>query len=255
MNASSARLEDRPMPSRVELVVRSALFWVVFMTTLLIFAPLTLLVWPLPFRLRYRVATQWGRLSLAWLSLTCRLTYQVTGAENIPDETGIVLCKHQSTWETLAMQTIFPPQVWVLKRELLWLPFFGWALAALKPIAINRKAGRKAVEQLVQQGTERLAQNLWVIVFPEGTRIAPGQRGRYRIGGAVLAERSGFPVVPVAHNAGEFWPRHGFVKRPGIIQVVIGPTIMVGGKQAAEILREAEDWIEGTMQKISAKTG
>ena len=253
MPASSARLDDPRTPSQTELVVRSVLFWVVFVTTIFIFAPLTLLAWPLPFRLRYRFATQWGRLSLAWLSITCRLSYQVAGAENIPDETSIVFCKHQSTWETLAMQKIFPPQVWVLKRELLWLPFFGWALAVLKPIALNRKAGRKAVEQLVEQGRERLAQKLWVIVFPEGTRIAPGQRGRYRIGGAVLAERTGFPVVPVAHNAGEFWPRHGFLKRPGVIQVVIGPKITVEGKQAADILREAEDWIETTMQTISAK--
>jgi len=138
-----------------------------------------------------------------------------------------------------------------MKRELLWVPFFGWALAILGSIAIDRKAGRKAIDQLVTQGRQRLEDGRWVVVFPEGTRIAPGQKGRYRIGGAVLAEQSGHPIVPVAHNAGEFWPRHGFLKRPGVIQVVIGPPISSRGRMAADILKEAEMWIEDTMGRIS----
>lgn len=238
-------------PGNIILLMRSLLFWIVFSTSLAIFVPLVLLCTPLSFNLRYRVATQWGKLSLWWLSVTCKLNYRVTGRENVPDATCIVFCKHQSTWETLALQEFFPPQVWVLKRELLWIPLFGWGLATMKPIAINRGAGRKAVEQLAQQGKKRLDEGLWVIVFPEGTRVPPGKRGRYRIGGAVLGQRSGQPIVPVAHNAGEFWPRRSFIKRPGIIEVVIGEPINTKGKDAATILKEAEGWIESTMDKIS----
>lgn len=234
------------------LALRSAFFSLVFVTTIPVFALLTLLCFPLPFRIRYAVASRWARLNLWWLANICRLRYRVTGTEHIPKDTAIIFSKHQSTWETLALQEIFPPQVWVLKRELLWVPFFGWGLAILGSIAIDRKAGRKAIEQLVAQGRQRLESDRWVVVFPEGTRVAPGQRGRYRIGGAILAEQTGHPIVPVAHNAGEFWPRRGFIKQPGEIQVVIGPAILSQGRTAADILKEAEDWIEGTMSRISS---
>ncbi|MBI5461968.1 MAG: 1-acyl-sn-glycerol-3-phosphate acyltransferase [Gammaproteobacteria bacterium] len=232
-------------------LVRSSVFSVVFVTTIPLFALLTLLCFPFPFKVRYAVASRWALLNLWWLKRSCGLGYRVSGAEHIPRETAIIFSKHQSTWETLALQAIFPPQVWVMKRELLRIPFFGWALAMLGSIAIDRKAGRKAIDQLITQGRQRLDDGRWVVVFPEGTRIAPGQRGRYRIGGAVLAEHSGHPIVPVAHNAGEFWPRKGFIKRPGEIQVVIGPPIQSQGRAAAEILKEAETWIEDTMARIS----
>lgn len=251
MNAAPNTLNAGNQPADAVLFIRSLAFWIVFSTSLAVFVPLVLLCTPLPFRLRYRVATQWARLSLDWLAITCKLRHRVSGDENVPDTACIVFSKHQSTWETLALQRLFPPQVWVLKRELLWLPVFGWGLAAMKPIALNRGAGRKAVEQLVEQGKARLKEGLWVIVFPEGTRTAPGTRGRYRIGGAVLAERSGHPVLPVAHNAGEFWPRRGFIKRPGTIDVVIGAPITSDRKDAATILKEAETWIESTMDRIS----
>ncbi|MCC6302854.1 MAG: 1-acyl-sn-glycerol-3-phosphate acyltransferase [Gammaproteobacteria bacterium] len=210
----------------------------------LVFAPLAVLTFPFPFTVRYAFITRWARFNLWWLRLTCRLDYQVRGRENIPVGNAIVFCKHQSAWETLALQKIFPPQVWLLKRELLWVPFFGWGLAMLEPIAIDRRAGRKAVEQLVTQGGERLANGRWVVIFPEGTRVPPGQTGRYGIGGAVLAAKSGYPVVPVAHNAGEFWPRRGFIKRPGTITVVVGPAIESQGKTAEMIKEEAREWIE-----------
>lgn len=232
-------------------LIRSSLFSVVFVTTIPLFALLTVLCFPFPFKIRYAVASRWALLNLWWLKCSCGLSYRVSGTEHIPRETAIVLCKHQSTWETLALQAIFPPQVWVMKRELLWVPFFGWALAMLGSIAIDRKAGRKAIEQLITQGRQRLEDGRWVVVFPEGTRIAPGHKGRYRIGGAMLAEQSGHPIMPVAHNAGEFWPRRGFLKRPGEIQVVIGPPISSQGRAAADILKEAEAWIEDTMARIS----
>lgn len=219
--------------------------------SLLAFAPLSVLTFPFPFKARYLFITQWARFNLWWLEKTCRLSYQVSGRENIPASNAIILCKHQSAWETLALQRIFPPQIWLLKRELLWIPLFGWGLAMLEPIAIDRKAGKKAMRQLLEQGAARLQAGRWVVIFPEGTRMAPGKKGRYAPGGALLAENSGFPVVPVAHNAGEFWPRRGFIKRPGVIQVVIGPVIASKGKSAAEINAATEEWIENKMREIA----
>ncbi|MBI5040893.1 MAG: 1-acyl-sn-glycerol-3-phosphate acyltransferase [Gammaproteobacteria bacterium] len=192
--------------------IRSSLFSIVFVTTIPIFALLTVLCFPFPFKVRYAIASRWALLNLWWLKHSCGLSYRVSGAEHIPRETAIIFSKHQSTWETLALQAIF---------------------------------------QLITQGRQRLEDGRWVVVFPEGTRITPGQKGRYRIGGAILAEQSGHPIVPVAHNAGEFWPRKGFIKRPGEIQVVIGPAIPSQGRAAAEILKEAETWIEDTMAQIS----
>ncbi|MGE0277989.1 MAG: lysophospholipid acyltransferase family protein [Nitrospiraceae bacterium] len=233
------------------LFLRSFLFAVGMLLSTLIIAPLAVLTFPFPFAARYAFITQWARFNLWWLRLSCGLRYVVHGRDNIPAGNAIVFCKHQSAWETLALQSIFPPQVWLLKRELLWVPFFGWGLAMLEPIAIDRRAGRKAVEQLVRQGTERLADGRWVVIFPEGTRVAPGQTGRYGIGGAVLAAASGYPVVPVAHNAGEFWPRRGFIKRPGTITVVVGPMIDPRGKDAETINEEAKEWIERNTRELS----
>ena len=162
-----------------------------------------------------------------------------------------MLCKHQSAWETIALQKIFPPQVWVIKRELLWLPFFGWGLAMTSPVAIKRSEGREAIKQLLRQGKERLALGFCVVIFPEGTRIPFGQRGRYKIGGALLAASSGAPVVPVAHNAGRLWGRNSFLKYPGVITMSIGPAIDPAGLKAEEINQQVEKWIENEVTKLS----
>ena len=162
-----------------------------------------------------------------------------------------MLCKHQSAWETLALQQIFPPQVWVLKRELLWMPFFGWALGLTSPIAIKRSDGRGAMKQLLKQGKERLAQGFCVVIFPEGTRIPYGKRGKYKIGGALLAVSSGLPVVPVAHNAGRLWGRNAFSKHPGLITMSIGKAIPTQGRKAGEINAEVEGWIEHEIQRLT----
>jgi len=231
---------------------RSALFILGMVISTLIFAPLSVLTFPFPYRWRYAFITQWTRFNLWWLDLTCRLRYVVEGREHLPAGSAIVLAKHQSAFETLAFQRIFPPQVWLLKRELLWVPFFGWGLAMLEPIAIDRKATRKALQQLLTIGGARLEHGRWVVIFPEGTRTAPGKKGRYAPGGAMLAARSGYPVVPVAHNAGEFWPRRGFIKRPGTIRIVIGPVIDSRGRSAQEINALAEEWIESEMQRLAA---
>ena len=231
--------------------LRSSLFALGMWVTVVVFALLGLLFLPFPFAVRYGFISQWARLNLWWLRRVCGLGYVVEGREHIPDESSVVLCKHQSAWETLALQEVFPPQVWVMKRELLRVPFFGWGLAMLEPIAIDRSAGKKAMRQLIEQGSAALERGRWVVIFPEGTRVAPGRRGRYALGGATLACESGRPVVPVAHNAGEYWPRRGFLKRPGTIRMVIGPPIETAGRRPSEVNREVEEWIESTMARIT----
>ncbi|WP_096361984.1 lysophospholipid acyltransferase family protein [Sulfuricaulis limicola] len=218
--------------------------------SVLIYAPLMLPTALLPYPLRYRLISQWARFQVFLLKTLCRLDYRVEGLEHLPPGAAILLSKHQSAWETIAFQQIFPAQTWVLKRELMWIPLFGWALALTRPIAIDRGAGRKAVEAVVTQGRERLQSGIWVVVFPEGTRVAPGTRKRYAMGGAILAAETGYPVVPVAHNAGSFWLRRGFLKKPGTVRVVIGPTINPRGRKAEEIIKQVEEWIEGRMVEL-----
>lgn len=237
--------------TRLGLFLRSTMFSAGMIAATVVFASLGPLTVVFPWRLRYRFMTQWSRFLLWWLKRTCGITYHVRGKEHIPGAAGLVFCKHQSTWETMVLAHIFPPQVWVVKKELLWVPFFGWGLALLRPIAIDRGAGRKAVRQIIEQGSKRLAEGLWVVFFPEGTRVPPGHHRRFRIGGAVLAESTGAPVVPVAHNAGEFWPRRGFLKKPGCVQVVIGAPITVDGLSVNEINQRAEVWMERAMAEIS----
>ncbi len=240
----------RPTATAV-LFVRSVLFWVGFTLATVVYATLSLFTIPLSFDQRYRFMSSWAHLSIWWLAKTCRLTCHVEGVEHIPAGAGIVLAKHQSTWETLALKRWFQPESWVLKKELLSLPFFGWGARLMEPIALDRGAGKQAIEQLIEQGRDRLAKGRWVIMFPEGTRIAPGQKGRYRIGGGALAEATGAPVVPVAHNAGEYWPRHSLIKQPGVIELRIGPPISPVGRTAQEIVAEAEAWIEARMAEIT----
>ena len=233
------------------LYLRSAVFWLVFLVSTLIFAPLSLLTFPLPVLKRYQVIIQWARFNIWWLKVTCGVKFEVIGKENIPEGGMLFLAKHQSTWETLAFQQILPPHVWVLKRELFKVPFFGWGLKMLKPIAIDRTAGRRAVEQLVDQGIKKLASGWSVMIFPEGTRVKPGKEVRYKLGGSILASQAKFPVVPVAHNAGEFWPRHSFIKWPGTITVVIGKPVHAYGRKPEEINEEIKHWIEARMAEIS----
>lgn len=236
-------------------VIRAGLYWVGLIVSTVVMAVLLLLLTPFPFLVRQRFSVLWPRFNLWWLRLTCGLRHEVHGLENVPDGPAIYLCKHQSAWETIAMETMVPPMAWVLKRELMWIPIFGWALAVLRPIALDRSKGRAAVEQLIEQGSERLRDGISIVIFPEGTRVAPGQKGKYRLGGALLAERTGYPVVPMAHNAGYFWPRRGFVKHPGTIQVVIGEPFDPQGMSAAQINRKVESWIEDTVARLGDRSG
>ena len=196
------------------------------------------------------MASYWAHCSLFWLKLTCNLGFEVRGRENIPNHPSIILCKHQSAWETIALQVIFPPQIWVLKRELLYIPIIGWAWMAMDTIPIDRSAGREALKKLVTYGKDRLAKGLWVVIFPEGTRIAPGARSKYHIGGAWLAAHTQTTVVPVAHNAGLFWRKNAFLKYPGTITLSIGKPIETAGLKADALNQQVEDWIEAEQLKL-----
>ncbi|MES9878445.1 MAG: lysophospholipid acyltransferase family protein [Candidatus Sedimenticola sp. 1PA] len=229
------------------ILLRSIIYFIgLVLSIVLLGLPIAVLGWLMPFRWRSQIANLWGRTNLYMLRVVCDLNYEITGVEHIPEKSAIVLSKHQSAWETIALRGLLPPeQAWVLKRELMWVPIFGWALAAVQPIAINRKAGRKAAKEIIDKGIDRLKKGRLVVIFPEGTRVAPGDYKRYGIGGAMLASKSGYPVVPIAHNAGVFWRRRGIKKYPGTIQVVVGEPIQTEGLSTARINEMVEEWIEG----------
>ncbi len=208
------------------------------------FAAISLLTFPFQPMTRPRLIPAWSPVVLGWAWVVCGARSRVIGREHFPQQPCIVLSKHQSAWETLAYQVILPPQVWVLKRELLRVPFFGWGLAMMSPIAIDRGSASRALKQMVEQGRRRLADGWWIVVFPEGTRIAPGKRARYHPGGAWLACKTGAPVVPIAHNAGTVWGRNAFVKHAGTITVSVGPVIVPEAMTPDELNRKVEDWIE-----------
>jgi len=198
----------------------------------------------------YSVAVAWAGSVLYLLKILCRLDYVVEGAEHLDRDNCVVLQKHSSSWETIAQFRIFPLQTWVLKRELLWAPILGWVIRGYRPIAIDRKAGRAAVEQVVAQGQARLEQGYWVMIFPEGTRVAAGQVRRFGLSGALLAIAAGRAIIPVAHNAGEFWPRRAWLKRPGTIRVIIGAPIETMGRDPRDLTNEVQQWIETTVAAI-----
>jgi 1-acyl-sn-glycerol-3-phosphate acyltransferase len=232
------------------MLFRPILFYLGLALLTILLLPIALLVLIFPLATRFRIISKWSVINLWWLKITCGLKHEVSGLENIPEGPAIIMCKHQSAWETLALQLVFPAQVWILKRELLYIPIYGWCLAVMQPIAIDRSSVIKALRQIVKQGTERLNQGLWVVIFPEGTRVAPGEKKKYQPGGGILAEKSGFPVVPVAHNSGYFWPRQSLRKYPGTINMVVGPVIETQGKSASIIIAEAENWIEAEVAKL-----
>jgi len=206
---------------------------------------------PFSFTVRYRFINFYSVINLWVLKNLCNIDYRVEGKENIPDEACIIFSKHQSALETMMVQRIFPPLTFVVKQELLWLPFFGWGLRGIDPIAINRKSGRKAISQIVEQGIDRLKQGIWIVIFPEGTRSKPGTRLPYKKGGAILAAKSGHKVIPVAHTAGEYWPKGFFSRQTGTIVMSIGPAIETQGRRTEDIMQEAETWIETKMKEIS----
>jgi 1-acyl-sn-glycerol-3-phosphate acyltransferase len=230
--------------------VGSLLFTFTLFVTVPVYAPLVYACAFGSLRARFFGVHCWIGTILYLLDKLCGLDYVVEGYNNLPRDNCVILMKHSSAWETIAQLRIFPLQTWVLKRELMWVPFFGWALRLLRPIAIDRRAGRSAVQQVIEQGKARLAEGLWVVIFPEGTRVPAGESRRYGLGGALLATAAGCPVVPVAHNAGDYWPRRGWLKRAGTIRVVIGPPITTAGRDPRDINRDAQTFIEATLARI-----
>jgi 1-acyl-sn-glycerol-3-phosphate acyltransferase len=233
-------------------VVRSAIFYLGQVLSTFAIGPLVLLAGKQPWETRYAIAQIWVRFNLWMLKNICGMSHEVHGLENIPAQNGVILSKHQSAWEAFHFQAIFPPLAFLLKQELLRIPLWGWAMAKLEPIAIDRGAKTAALKKVLRDGEDRLKAGRWVVIFPEGTRVPPGQRGQYNSSGALLAHRAGCPVLPVAHNAGEFWRRNAFLKFPGVIQVHIGPPIDPKQHSAAEVNKQAEEWIEARMAEISS---
>jgi 1-acyl-sn-glycerol-3-phosphate acyltransferase len=233
------------------IVLRSVLFALVQIVTVPPFALVALATFPFPPLLRYRVITAWSRLIVHAAERICRIRYRVRGMEHVPHPPFIILAKHQSAWETLAFQVILPPQVWVIKKELLWIPLFGWGLAMLSPIAIDRSSGRRALRQMLEQGRDRLARGYCIVIFPEGTRVGPGERRDYHPGGAWLAVQTGVPVLPVAHDAGRLWRRNALVKRPGLVTVSIGEPIAPQDLTPQDLNTRVEEWIEAEMQCLA----
>jgi 1-acyl-sn-glycerol-3-phosphate acyltransferase len=231
--------------------LRSAIFLLGGLLVTALYGILVPLARVLGRRAPFVCARSYTRVMLWWVEASCGITCEVAGWENVPRSPAVIMSKHQSAWETIFLEARFPDQCWIVKKELLWLPFVGWGLIAIRAIAIDRSSGQTAREQIVQQGAERLKEGLWVTIFPEGTRVSPGKRGRYGIGGALLATRTGTPILPIAHNAGEFWGRYAFRKRAGCVKVVIGPLIPTEGRDAISVNNDVEGWIEGQMRRLS----
>ncbi|MCP1728159.1 1-acyl-sn-glycerol-3-phosphate acyltransferase [Natronospira proteinivora] len=228
----------------------------VFNTLMALSVPIWVIVFflavPFDFRWRFAVARSWGHAMLWLLKVVCRLDYRVEWEGKLPKGPCVVLCKHESAWETMGQIVMFDaPQSWVMKKELLYVPFFGWAMYFFHTIAIDRSAGRRAVDQVIEQGLERLRNEQWVMIFPEGHRMPVGKTRRYGISGAVLAKEAGVPVIPVCHNAGDFWGRVQFGKQPGTVRMVIGEPIDPTDKSPREINEQAQLWIETQLRQIS----
>ena len=231
-------------------LIRSSLFYLGLIPLTVAYSIISILILPLNRPTRYKIITGWARACLKWLKLTCDLSWAVEGLENITQTPGVIMCKHQSAWETISLQLIFPRQSQVIKRELVWIPFFGWGLASLNPIAIDRKSNVRALKSVLTKGEERIKQGWWVLIFPEGTRIPVGEIGQYKQTGAALARQLGCPLIPVAHNAGAFWPRKSFLKKEGVIRVVVGKPISTYNKTTKEVTEEAKIWIESTCANL-----
>jgi 1-acyl-sn-glycerol-3-phosphate acyltransferase len=227
------------------------LFWLFFLPGTLLTGILLSIIFFAPLKLRVGLVKLWINYSLALLHYFCGLKYHIEGLENIPEHGFILMSKHSSTWETIALQKFFAPMVWVVKRELTRIPIFGWGLMAMNAIALNRGSGRKAIKQLIHESRKHMDQGRILMLFPEGTRVLPMEQKPFKLGGAIVSEKTGYAVLPIAHNAGEFWPRHSWIKWPGTIRLVIGKPIEPEGKKSDQIIEEVKQWITSTCDEIS----
>jgi 1-acyl-sn-glycerol-3-phosphate acyltransferase len=240
-----------PLDNKVKTYIGSTILFIGIFSSATIAGLLILLLTPISFSIGYKISSLWCQLVIWMAKVFCGLSYEVEGLEHInKNQAVIVLSNHQSAWETLALRHILPTQVVLLKRSLVWLPIWGWALGILKSIVIDRENQRAALRILLEKGSSYLKQGYWVIVFPEGTRTAAGEIRKFSAGGAMLAQKTGYPVIPVAHNAGDYWPRYSFLKYPGVIKVKIGPAIESKGRKAVDINAEAENWITQALKEM-----
>jgi 1-acyl-sn-glycerol-3-phosphate acyltransferase len=223
--------------------LRSSFFYLGFISIIIIMSAIACALFFLPFRPRQRIATFGNHLTMLWLRITCNISIEVQGEENVPEGPCVVLSNHQSTWETFYLQWYFQPATVILKRELLWIPLFGWGLALMQPIAIKRSKPARAIRFVLKKGTQRLKAGNKIVIYPEGTRVSADQLGEFKTSGAALAKAAAVPILPVAHNAGLHWPLVGFTKRPGTIQLQIGPAISSSAGDARQLTEQARDWI------------
>lgn len=244
-------MTGRPSIAQVFFQLRLLILVLYFAVTVVLAAAVLILSWPLPHRFRFAIARAWSRGMLWAGRFICGLEWVVEGRENLPPGPSVLYIKHSSIFEAYSHIGIFPRQTWVVKRELLWVPVVGWGVAALKCIAIDRAGGGKAVKQVVRKGKQRLEEGIWISIFPEGTRMEPGETRRYGISGAALARDAGCLIVPVAQNARDFFPRKGLPKRPGRIRYCIGPPIDPSAQDPKETNKLAQAWIEAKMAEIS----
>ena len=233
------------------LFLRSLIYFLGSTLVLSALVAIALVLFFTPVKVRYAILSKWSLFCLWWLRVTLNIKLDVIGKENIPNQACVIISNHQSTWETLGLQTIFPHQTWVLKQELQWIPIFGWGLSLLKPIIIDRGEKLKALKKVIKQGAARISEGIFVVVFPEGTRQPYGQLGEYQKGGVSIAKKTGCDISPVYHNAGKVWPKGSFVKRPGTITVVIGKPISVEGKSATQLTNEVRDWTETQSKSVN----
>jgi 1-acyl-sn-glycerol-3-phosphate acyltransferase len=240
------------MLSRAVGVVRALAFYFGYALITIVWATLSIsFAWAMPFRARFHfVINAWTRIILAWLRVCCGIRHAIEGLDNLPAKPCIVFVKHESTWETLFVQSLFAPQATLIKRELLFIPFFGWAFWLLKPIAIDRTDARRALRALIEEGRARLEQGIWVVLFPEGTRVPVGETRAFQVGGAALAAHCEAPVIVVAHDAGNLWPAHRLRKQAGVVHVKISPPIATTGMRAKEINEAARVWMENAMREL-----
>ncbi|MDX8392921.1 MAG: lysophospholipid acyltransferase family protein [Mariprofundaceae bacterium] len=235
------------------LFLRSLLFNVLFILATVVFSILVVVTRVFGFDAAWLWARTWSAFVFAALRMICGIRLEIEGREHMPDSACLVMAKHQSAAETIAMPILVPPYVWILKRELLYIPFFGWALAVMGTIAIRRGNPRQAMKQVITQGSSFLKKGRWVVVFPEGTRSEPGKTGKYQPGGIVVAQKSGVGILPMAHNAGRCWPKRGFIKRPGVIRVRFLPFIAADEVQASQrndLLKRLENEIEAATAEL-----
>lgn len=231
------------------LVIRACIFSIGQIIATIILSIGGICLSPCSFKVRYKFITSWSLFNVWWATVICGIKYEIIGKENIPNQPCIVLSNHQSAWETFFLQKLLGPQTWVLKKQLLFIPFFGWALKRLEPIAIDRTK-KHSVKYLCEQAKHRISLGRWVIIFPQGSRIPVGAPSKFSRSGALVAKEAHQNILPIAHNAGLFWPKSSFIKYPGTIKVVIGEPISSSNLSVDELHNKATNWLKENSEKL-----